>query len=183
MLKVLPVRLIERARPGLAQEIKSRIPHRLYAHRMDTINIIVDLRISRIAAAAVILVAVFLIGAFFGGRDAGGMHMVQDGKLLLKYTLGGERACRADVLAGLAKFRDELAAQGRDVVFCADHANFNDQYAILMYWPTQDGKYSVILGDLSARTVTPQTLIRLQAHMLQEGQNDGTQNLACPAII
>jgi hypothetical protein len=168
MLKVLPARLIERARSGLAQEIKSRIPHRLYPHRLDTVNIIVDLRVSRIAAAAAIVVAVFLIGAFFGGRDAGGMHVIQDGKLLLKYTLGGENACRADLLAGLAKFRDELVAQGRDVVVCADGANLNDRYAILMYWPAQDGKYGVILGDLSARTVTPQTLIRLQARMLQE---------------
>jgi len=168
MLKVLPVRLIEQARPGLAQEIKTRIPHRLYPHRMDTINIIVDLRVSRIAAAAAILVAVFLIGTFFGGRDANGMHMYQDGRLFLKYALGGEKACRADVLPGLAKFRDDLAAQGREVVFCGDRANLNDQYAILMYWPTPDGKYGVILGDLSARTVTPKTLIRLQARMLQE---------------
>lgn len=168
VLKVLPRRLIEQARPGLAQEIKNRIPDRLSPHRMDTINIIVDLRISRVAAAAVILLAVFLIGAFFGGRDANGMHMYQDGKLFIRYALGGEKACRSDVLAGLERFRDDLAAQGREVVFCGDRANLNDQYAILMYWPTGDGKYGVILGDLSARTVTSKTLIRLQARMLQE---------------
>lgn len=168
MLKVLPGRVIERAKPGLAQEIKSRIPQRLSLHRMDTINIIVDLRISRVAAAAIILLAVFLIGAFFGGRDASGLHMYQDGKLFIKYALGGEKACRADVLAGLERFRDELAAQGREAVFCGDHANLNDQYAILMYWPLPDGKYGVILGDLSARTVTSKTLIRLQSRMLQE---------------
>ena len=168
MLKVLPGRLIERARSGLAQEIKSRIPHRLSLHRMDTINIIVDLRVSRVAAAAAILLAVFLIGAFFGGRDANGMQMYQDGKLFLKYALGGEKAYKAEILGELTKFRDALAAQGREVVFCGDHANLNDQYAILMYWPTSDGKYGVILGDLSARTVTSKTLIRLQARMLQE---------------
>jgi len=168
MLKVLPQRLIERARPGLAQEIKSRIPQRLSPHRMDTINIIIDLRISRVVAAAVILLTVFLIGAFFGGRDASGMHMVQDGKLFLKYAFGGEKARNADVLAGLQRFRDELAAQGREVVFCGNRANLNDQYAIVMYWPAGDGKYGVILGDLSARTVTAKTLIRLQTRMLQE---------------
>ncbi len=168
MLKALPGRLIERARPGLAQEIKSRIPARLSLHRMDTINIIIDLRVSRVVAAAVILLAVFLIGAFFGGRDASGMHMFQDGKLFIKYALGGENASKADALAGLQRFRDELTAQGREVVFCGDRANLNDQYAILMYWPTEDGKYGVILGDLSARTVTAKTLIRLQARMLEE---------------
>jgi hypothetical protein len=168
LLKALPGRLIEQARPGLAQEIKNRIPHRLSLHRMDTINIIVDLRISRMAAAAAILVAVFLIGAFFGGRDAGGLQVVQDGKLFVKYALGGEKAYKAEVLGELAKFRDALAAQGREVVFCGDRANLKDQYAILMYWPLPDGKYGVILGDLSARTVTSKTLIRLQARMLQE---------------
>lgn len=168
LLKVLPGRLIERARPGLAQEIKSRVPHRLNLHRLDTINIIVDLRVSRLAAAAAILLAVFLIGAFFGGRDADGLRMYQDGKLFLKYALGGQNAQKADVLAELAKFRDDLAAQGREVVFCGDHANLKDQYAILMYWPISDGKYGVVLGDLSARTVTAKTLIRLQARMLQE---------------
>ncbi len=168
LLKVLPGRLIERARPGLAQEIKNRIPHRLCLHRLDTINIIIDLRISRLAAAAVILLAVFLIGAFFGGRDANGLQVYQDGKLFLKYALGGENAYKADVLAELTKFRDSLTAQGREVVFCGDRANLKDQYAILMYWPLDDGKYGVILGDLSARTVTARTLIRLQARMLQE---------------
>lgn len=168
LLRALPGRLIEQARPGLAQEIKNRIPHRLSLHRMDTINIIVDLRISRVAAAAAILVAVFLIGAFFGGRDANGLHMVQDGKLFVKYALGGEKAYKAEVLGELTKFRDALAAEGREVVFCGDRANLKDQYAILMYWPLPDAKYGVILGDLSARTVTSKTLIRLQARMLQE---------------
>jgi hypothetical protein len=168
LLKVLPGQLIERARPGLAQEIKNRIPHRLSLHRMDTISIIVDLRISRVAAAAAILLAVFLIGTFFGGRDADGLQMVQDGKLFIRYALGGEKAYKAEVLGELAKFRDALTEQGREVVFCGDRANLKDQYAILMYWPLPDGKYGVILGDLSAKTVTAKTLIRLQARMLQE---------------
>ena len=92
----------------------------------------------------------------------------QDGKLLLKYAIGGEKASRAEALVGLQKFRDELTAQGREVVFYGDRANLDDQYAILMYWPLPDGKYGVILADLSARTVTSKTLIRLQARMLQE---------------
>ena len=168
LLRLLPGRIIERARPGLAEEIRNRIPARLSLHRMDTVSIIVDLRISRVAAAAAILVAVFVIGAFFGGRDEAGLQMYQDGKLFIKYALGGEKAYNAEVLGELTKFRDALTAQGREVVFCGGRANLNDPYAILMYWPLPDGKYGVILGDLPARTMTAKTLIRLQTRMLQE---------------
>ena len=168
LLRILPGRWIERARPGLAGEIKSRIPHRLSPHRMDTVSIIIDLRVSRVAAAAVILLAVFLIATFFGGRNAVGRDMYEDGKLFLKYTLGGENACKADIVQGLAKFRDDMVAQGRDVVFYGDRVNLNDPYAILMHWTISENKYGVILGDLSARTVTAKTLIRLQARMVQE---------------
>jgi len=96
------------------------------------------------------------------------LPVVQDVKLFISYALGGEMAYQAEVLGELTKFRDALTAQGRDVVFCGDRANLKDQYAILMYWPLEDGKYGVILGDLSAKTVTSKTLIRLQARMLQE---------------
>ena len=168
LLRLLPGRIIERARPGLAEEIRNRIPARLSLHRMDTVSIIVDLRISRVAAAAAILVAVFVIGAFFGGRDEAGLQMYQDGKLFIKYALGGEKAYNAEVLGELTKFRDALTAQGREVVFCGGRAKLNDPYAILLYWPLPDGKYGVILGDLSARTMTAKTLIRLQTRMLQE---------------
>ena len=78
---------IERPRAGLRQEIMNRIPHRLIPHRMDTINIIVDLRISRLAAAAAILVAMVLIGGFLSGRDAAGKRVYEDTNLLLRYTL------------------------------------------------------------------------------------------------
>jgi hypothetical protein len=168
LLKVLPGRLIEQARPGLAQEIKDRIPPRLSFHRMDTINIIVDLRISRIAAAAVILLAVLVIGGVFAGHDPVGRHMVQDGKLLLKYTLSGDKACDAQILAGLQKFRDDLIAQGREVVYYGDRVKPDDPYAVLMHWTISEDKYGVILGDLSARTVSARTLIRLQARMVRD---------------
>lgn len=168
LLKVLAKHGIERAQPGLAREIKDRIPNRLVAHRMDTINIIVDLRISRVAAAAAILVALLVIGSFFGGRDAVGRQTYQDSKLLLQYTLGGEKACRAQVLGSLERFRDDMTAQGREVVYYGDQIDLDNRYAILMHWKLSDDRYGVVLGDLSARTVSTDTLIRLQTHMLQE---------------
>jgi hypothetical protein len=170
LLKALPGRSIEGARPGLAQEVKSRIPERLSTHRMDTINIIVDLRISRVAAAAVILLTILLIGGLFGGRDIAGKRMYQDSKLLLKYTLGGEKACQTEIIAGLQRFRDDLAAQGREVVYYGTRVNLKDPYAIVMHWTIEDDKYGVVFSDLTTRTVTAKTLIRLQARMVEDSQ-------------
>ena len=166
MLKAFSQRGLELARPGLMQEIKNRIPHRLICHRMDTINIIVDLRISRIAAAAAILVALLLAGTFFGGREAVSGGVVHDGKLFLQYALGGESAYRSEVSGTLANFREGLLAQGREVVYYGDSAELNDPHTIFMYWKLDDDKYGVVFGDLSARTVSAKTLIRLQSHML-----------------
>ncbi|MCU0914510.1 MAG: hypothetical protein MUC88_08115 [Planctomycetes bacterium] len=168
LLKALADRGIERARPELSGEVRARIPERLVAHRMDTINIIVDLRISRLAGAAVILLAMLVIGSFLGGRDATGMQVLEDSKLFLRYTLGGENACKAEFLGNLAQFRDALIAQGREVVYYGKQANFNDPCAVIMHWKLSDDRYGVILGDMTARTVNAKTLITLQDHMLRE---------------
>jgi hypothetical protein len=168
LLKALAEHGIERARPGLGDQIKARIPERLTAHRMDTINIIVDLRISRVAAAAAILLTMLLIGGLLGGRGGADMQMYEDGKLLLRYTLAGESVGKAEFLDNLARFRDDLAAQGREVVYYGRQAKRDDPCAIIMHWKLPDGRYGVILGDLTTRTVSAKTLISLQAHMLQE---------------
>jgi hypothetical protein len=168
LLEAIPQQQIERARPGLADEVKSAIPHRLSRHRIDTVNIIVDLRVSRMAAAAAILVAMLLIGGFLGAHNVLGRRAYQDSKLLLKYTLGGEKAYRAESLVGLAKFRDDLVARGREVVYYGDRADLSDPYTILMHWAVSDDAYVVVFGDLSTRTIPARSLIRLQARMLQE---------------
>ncbi len=167
LLKALAEDGIERAQPELAERIKARIPYRLIPHRWDTINIIVDLRISKVAAAAAILLTTLLIGGFFGGRDAAGARMYEDSKLFLRYTLGGENACKAEFLGNLTKFRDDLIAQGREVVYYGDRAKLKDPCAIIMHWKLSEDRYAVILGDLTTRTISSKTLIALQAHMLQ----------------
>jgi hypothetical protein len=159
---------IGRARPELGREIRNRIPHRLIPHRMDSINIIIDLRISRVAAAAAIIAAMLVIGGFLGGRDAVGGRMLADSKLFLEYTLHGESAGKAQILGNLGRFRDGLIAQGREVVYYGNPANRNDPYAIIMHWKLDEDRYGVILNDLSPRTVSAKTLIRLQDHMIQE---------------
>ncbi len=168
LLRAFPKRGLEPVRPGLMQEIKNRVPHRLIAHRMDSINIIVDLRISRVAAAAAIIVALVVAGALFGGREALSRRMVEDGKVFLKYTFAGENAYRGDVIGELLNLRDGLVSQGKEVVYYGDRAHLHDPHVVLMHWKLDEDRYGVILGDLSARTVSGKTLIRLQAYMLKK---------------
>jgi hypothetical protein len=169
LLRAFPKQGLEPVRPGLVQQIKDRIPHRLIAHRMDGINIIVDLRISRITAAAVIVLALILAGGLFGGREALSGRVLRDGRVVLRYALAGERATRSDVVGELVNLRDSLIAQGREVVYYGDYAHLHNPHVVLMHWSLdEEDRYGVILGDLSARTVSGKTLIRLQGHMLRE---------------
>jgi hypothetical protein len=168
LLNAFRERGIEKPRPELGQAIKGHIPHRLSVHGLDTISIIVDLRISRLAAAAVILLVVFLAGSFFGGHEGMTGGVYENGKFFLKYALGGNEASRSRILEGLSIYRDNLLAEGKEVVYYGDRAKVNDPYSILMHWKQSEDRYGVIFGDFSARTVSAKTLIRLQAHMLKD---------------
>lgn len=163
----------EPVRDGLSEDIKRRIPQSLAPHRggRDTINIIIDLRISRLAAAAAIIITIVLLASFFSSRDSAGKGIYQDSKLLIGYILGGEYAHRSDVLAGLSKLRDTLVQQGREVVYYDNKPDPEDNYAVIMYWKLPDGRYGVIFGDLTTKTVSPDILIMLQARMLQKEAN------------
>jgi hypothetical protein len=168
LLKAVARHGIERARPGLAQEIKNRIPRRLIPHRADLIGLIAHLRINRFAAAATILLTLLVVGGLLGGREAVGKQMYEDSKLLLQYTLGGRNAGRARILESLMEFRDDMAAQGREVVCYGSQADLDDRCAILMYWKLSEDRYGVVLGDLSTRTISSDILIRLQTYMLEK---------------
>ena len=168
LLNELAERTAEPVHPGLAEDIKRQIPHSLQRRRgMNTINIMIDLRISKLAAAAAIIITVILCASFLGGRDSIGDGIYQDSKLLVKYCLGGESASRGDVLAGMSKFYEYLVHQGRDVVYYGDSIDPEDNNAVLMQWKLSDGKYKVIFGDLRAKIVSAEELIKLQARMLQ----------------
>jgi len=160
--------------PHLCQTIKDHIPPRLVRHRVnwETVNIVIDLRMSRSAAAAIIVIAVILLANLFAGRDASGNGMLRDGVLMIKYGLAGENAYRADILKTLTAFYHDLLKQGRDVTFYGDSADPADRNAIVMHWRLPNGKYRVVFNDMTARTVSPQALIRLQARMLQQRIND-----------
>jgi hypothetical protein len=154
----------------LVEDIKHQIPQQLSPHKggLDTVNIIIDLRISKLAAAAAIIVTMILFANVFGGRSQAGDGIYQSGKLLVEYCLRGIGADRSNVLA-IAKSRYEyLAETGKDVVYYGDSVDPQDSNVVLIQWRLPDGKYKVVFGDLREETVSAEELIRLQAQMLQK---------------
>lgn len=157
MLGELAEQTTERAPVGVSQEIKAHIPQSLHAHRrgMDTINIVIDLRVGKLAAAAAIIVTMILLANYHG--------LYSDGRTLAKYLFGP--TSQSDILTGKVRY-DHLTKQGINVVrYDIDTADSN---SVLMHWKTSDGKYRVVFGDLREEQVTAQQLIELQARMLQK---------------
>jgi hypothetical protein len=118
LLNELSERTCEPVRRGLAEDIKSGIPDELSRHKggLETLRIIIDLRVNRLAAAAVII-AVMLLGITFwpdGASSSEGLY--QDGKLLVTYLLKGEMAASRNMLADLSESPD-FFQDGREVVY------------------------------------------------------------------
>ena len=154
----------EQASPLLAQRIKQQIPHTFMPHRggLDTINIIIDLKISKLAAAAAIILTIVLFTNFLGWRDSTSGGIYQDGKLMVKYLFGNISA-ESDLSAGRIKY-DSLLRQGKDVVYYGGSIDPKDSNAVLMQWKLSDDKYMVVFADLRERQVSGDELIKLQAH-------------------
>jgi len=159
----------EPVRPALAEDIKRRIPHTLIHHRIgrDTVNIIIDLRISKLTAAAVIIITMILLVGIFDSRDSTGTGLFQDSKLLIKYCLAWAGAGRSSVVADRTTY-EHLIQQGKDVVYYGDAIDPQDSNAVLMHWKLSNGNYKVIFADLRQSEVSAEQLIKLQARMLQK---------------
>lgn len=168
LLSEVAEQMAEPARPRLAEDIKHQIPSRLVSHAggMGSLNIIIDLRVNRLVAAAIIIVAMILFADLFGRQHPPGDNIFQDGKMLVQYVLGGN--VHKGGLSALRSRYERLMERGEEVVYYGDKTGLGNGMAVLLHWKTSDGKYRVVFGDLSERTVSPETLIRLQAHMLQE---------------
>jgi hypothetical protein len=161
----------EPVHPYLAEEIKHQIPQQLSPHRggLDTVNIIIDLRISKLAAAAAIIVTMILFANFFGGQGQGSDGIYQGGKLLIKYCLGDIGTDRSNVLATKARYEYLVQNQKfKDVVYYGDSVDPRDSNAVLIQWKVSEGEYRVVFGDLREETVSAEELIRLQGRMLQK---------------
>lgn len=162
LLNELSNRLVEPVRPALAEDIKSQIPQQIPAHRggLHTVSIVINFRISRLAAAAAIIIAIFLLANFFGILDA-------DIFQTIRYSLFPEKVAKSEMLAGIAGLHEQLLGFGKDVTYYGDAVDMQDANSVLMHWRLPDGKYSVVFSDLRVMTVSPDTLVILQARMLR----------------
>jgi hypothetical protein len=159
----------EPVHPHLAEDIKHQIPQQLSPHRggLDTVNIIVDLRISKLAAAAAIIITMILCANLLRSRSSADEGIYQDGKLWIKYCLGSIGADRSNVLTAKSRY-EHLAQMGKDIVYYGDSIDPQDSNAVLIQWKLSDGQYKVVFGDLREETVGAEELIKLQARMLQK---------------
>ncbi len=160
----------EAVRPGLAEDIKHNIPHALNPHRrgMDTINIIIDLRISKLAAAAAIIISMILLASFFGWRDSRGSSIYQDNKILVAYLLHSQSQ-RNKLLVVKSRY-EHLVEKSEEAVYYGDKANLNDSNAVLLQWRLPDGYYMIITGDFQEKTVNSEELVNLLSKMLQKNK-------------
>jgi len=171
LLNELAERTAEPLPSGLAEDIKHQIPHRLTSHRggFDTVNIIIDLRVSKLAAAAAIIITMILLAGFLAERDVTGGDLYRDSKILVRYFLSSAGVGRSDVLMVRSRY-EYLTQMGKDVVYYGQSIDPQDCNAVLMQWKLADGKYRVIFGDLREKTINADELIKLQAQMLQKGK-------------
>lgn len=166
LLSKLGARATEPVRPGLNEEIKQRIPHRLTRHKIgwDTVNIIIDLRLNRSVAAAVIIVSVLLLLNLYGSRDAAGGGIVKDGMLLIKYFGTGGKA---EIEAGKAKY-ELLLGRGDDVTWYGDWVDPADSNAVLMQQKLPTGRYVVTFVDGREVEVNSAQLVELLSRTMQK---------------
>ncbi len=153
----------EQVRPGFNEEIKRQIPQQLSPHKAgtDTIHIAINLRISKLAAAAVIIITILLCAGLFGGRDWTNEGIV-DG---VRDSLAWLGAGRADVLAVKLRYED-LVRQGKHVVYYGDSVEPGDGSAVLLQLKLPDGRYSVVFGDGGTKIVNAEELIELLSRMV-----------------
>jgi len=161
----------EGVRPELAEGIKDQIPQPLLTpHKggMDTVNIVINLRVSKLAAAAVIIITMLLCAHFLGGGNSTDNGIFQDGRLLIGYLLGGRDGDDEGVRAGMSGYYQNMLSQGIDVAYYGDNIELGDGNAVLMQWKMSKGWYKVIFADLRTKTVSAEQLIELQRQMLQK---------------
>jgi hypothetical protein len=172
LLADLAERTTEPVRPTLAEDIKQHIPQNLHHKRgMDTVNIIIDLRISKYATAAVIIIVLILMANFFSTQHSAENNILQDSRMLFNYVLGGSNTDRTDVIKSLLNKYNELVNTGKEAVYYGENLAPDNNDALLMQWKLDDGKYMVIFNDLRVKAVDAEELIKLQAQMLQNKAN------------
>ncbi len=148
----------------LAGRIKQNIPSAPVHHKgpLDSVNIMIDLRVSKLAAAAAIILTMILCANFLGSKNTSDKGIYQNSKMLIKAYLGFE-----DDTARTGQFYKSLVSKGKEPVYYGDIVNTEDANAIIIQWKISEDKYKIIFTDFREKEVTADELILLQAQMLQ----------------
>jgi hypothetical protein len=153
----------EAAPAGLGERIRHHIPVRHTSGWGNGINIIVHLKISRMAAVAAIVLSLIVFGSLFSSKSWLETEWVQDIRSTLRDTLGTGGA-KVD----LAKMYQDLSNSGVEVVYFERNANSLDPTLVLMYWRLPEGDYRVVFSNGRVTRATPEMLIGLQAQMIRD---------------
>jgi hypothetical protein len=167
LLNELSDATVEPVHSSLAEDIKQQIPQQIpHKKGSEGVHIVINVRISKLAAAAVIIVTIFLSASLFGGRDWTSDGIVNS----IRESLAWLGAGGTDVLAVKLRY-EELVQQGEDVVYYGDRVEVGDGSAVLLQQKLPSGEYSVFFGDGSAKTVSAEELVELLSGMvLREGK-------------
>ncbi len=167
LLKELADQTVESPRMTFADEIKSRIPATLHPHRAtDGLNIVINLRVSKLAAVAAAILTMVLWANLFDRPELAAGSIYSDCKLFLTYHFAGGSSELA-----VAKTRYQyLLDKGKEVSFYGQNIDPKDSNAILLHWKLSDGNYRVIFANLREETVSAEELIKLQVRMLQKNR-------------
>ena len=154
---------VEPVDPALGDDIKRHIPARLHRRGgLDGVNIIIDLRISKLAAAAAIIITLIVCTALLGGRDRNSKGILQE----IRYSFAADSTGRNQLLVGLSGLYERMLGEGKEVTYYGKYVGSDDKNTILMHWRLANGNYNVIFGDFRLKTVTAEQLIGLQVRML-----------------
>jgi len=166
LLNELGRQVTEPVRPGLGEEIKQRIPHRLSRHKIgwNTVNIIIDLRLSKSVAAAVIIVTLILLLNLFGGRELTGSGIIKDSMLLIKYWGNSGK----DPVSIARSRYEHLLERGENVIWYGYSIDVKDANSVLMQRKLPDGKYQLTFADGQEKQVNSEQLVELLTRMLEK---------------
>lgn len=169
LLNELAGRTEEPVQPDLADKIKRQIPAGLstQSHSWDTIRIIIDLRVGRLVAAAIIIFAIVLSAKLFSAGDQAGSGLYQDSVFLIKYVFGAGRSQTNQIIEEISESAGSFSNE-REVVNYGINAGQAEPDELIMHWKLEDGRYRVIYGDWRTEIVTADKLIKIQAKMLRK---------------
>jgi hypothetical protein len=150
---------------ALGEGIKNQIPVGLTPHKSgaDAVNIIINLRVGKLTAAAVIIMTIISSATLLYRGDPTGDGLYQYCLTRVKSYFGW--GLESSTMPGESK-NDESTQRVRDFVYYGDFIDPQEPGAILTRWKLPHGKYRVIFADFGTKIVTAEELVELQSRML-----------------